>query len=336
MTNSRQNSILMSSASEPEVPLPSLGNEESYATVVAFARREAIDSHTVARLALHLAESGERLVWSDGSKVADVASTGGPGSLSTLLCPLITRVLGYQVVKLAVPGRPAGAIDSFGTLPGYKTTLSSTEVRRVVEACGFAHFLADARFAPLDAELFQYRRRTGAVAVPMLAASSLLSKKLAVGVNTVGLDVRVGLHGNFGRTIEAARVNARLFCEAAALLGIRATAFLTGGTGPVQPFIGRGEALLALAYACGVAEVEGNEWLSEHVRDCLALTERTVAPSMVSGADSSTHKVSSADVLSVLTTHLRAQGSSIDAFESRVHAISKNEAYDKIGHLDKG
>jgi thymidine phosphorylase len=191
----------------------------------------------------------------------------------------------------------------------------------VIDGCGFAHFLADARFAPLDAELFQYRRRTGAVAVPMLAAASLLSKKLAVGIRTVGLDVRVGPHGNFGATFEAARVNARLFCEAAALLGMQATAFLTGGTGPVQPFIGRGEALTALAHACGIAQVEQNEWLSEHVRDCIAMTEITVASSGAPAPSCSTPNVSSADLLSVLTAHLRAQGSSIDVFESKVHAV---------------
>ena len=52
--------------------------------------------------------------------IADVASTGGPGSLSTLLPPFVLSTLGCNVVKLGVPGRSAGAIDSLATLPGRK------------------------------------------------------------------------------------------------------------------------------------------------------------------------------------------------------------------------
>ncbi len=60
--------------------------------------------------------------------VADVASTGGPSSLSTLLSPLFLRAGGAVVPKLGVPGRPAGGIDCLAQIPGYRTELSAQEV----------------------------------------------------------------------------------------------------------------------------------------------------------------------------------------------------------------
>jgi len=251
------------------LPLPTKADDSQFRELVDSARSGPSTAAEVAKLAMHLAVSGERLGWGSTGWTADVASTGGPGSLSTLLAPLWLVVFGRRVVKLAVPGRPAGAIDSLGTIPGYRVQLASDDVRSVVADCGFAHFLADQRFAPLDAALFEYRRRNGAVAVPTLAAASLLAKKLAVGVRLMGLDVRVGEHGNFGRSNTEARNNAALFCAAARLLGIEAVAFVASESGPVQPWIGRGESLVALAHTLGIRRVDGEDlWLEEHARDC--------------------------------------------------------------------
>lgn len=80
------------------------------------------DVAQLARLTQLLADSGERLI-ATSSDVVDIASSGGPGSLSTLLAPLYARALGARVAKIAVPGRPAGGVDVVGTLPGYRPDL---------------------------------------------------------------------------------------------------------------------------------------------------------------------------------------------------------------------
>lgn len=288
-------------------------------SIIARGRAGTMTARDVAELAMRLAASGRRLVWDPGPPVVDLASTGGPGSLSTLLVPLELRRLGGRVVKLGVPGRPAGGVDALGTVPGYSIRLDEEAVARTVERCGYAHFLADERFAPMDAALFAYRREQGAVAVPPLAAASLLSKKIAVGLQVVGLDVRVGPHGNFGATLNEARENAHVFCEAAALVGIRAVAFLFECSGAEQPWVGRGEALAAVdAVLRCVAEND----LAVHAARCFemagAVAREAGFPDSVAdlseGADQSR--------LAIFEANLVAQGASLAAFRKRTAEIA--------------
>jgi len=290
------------------LPLPT-ADEASLRRLIDAARSDACAVNDVGVLARHLAASGIQLQW-PSMRTSDVASTGGPGSLSTLLPPLALAAAGRSVVKLAVPGRPAGAIDTLGTVPGYRTRLQAEDVRAIIASCGFAHFLADERFAPLDAQLFALRKRLNAVAVPVLAIASLLSKKLAVGVQEVGLDVRVGRHGNFGVTRDAARENARMFCLVARTVGIEAIAFLSTPDEVPQPWIGRGESLLALASAIGARPIE-DSWLQEHVDDCLRMAGAISTPTR--------------SLRHVLEQHLQSQGSSMHRFLERVDEVSNTE-----------
>lgn len=225
------------------------------------------DAGVAAELASVLARSGESLAPASEAAV-DVASTGGPSSLTTLLCPLYLRVAGCLVPKLGVPGRPAGGVDCLAQLPGYRTVLSGEELREVLEAAGYAHFEAAGRFAPFDARLFRLRQRHGAQAVPTLVCASLVAKKIAVGVRRAGLDVRVGEHGNFGRSWEEAQANARLFRETARRHGIEAVPVITDGRFPYQPFIGRREALVAVRQALSGTP---SDWLGEHLYLCRTL-----------------------------------------------------------------
>jgi pyrimidine-nucleoside phosphorylase len=211
-----------------------------------------------------------------------------------------------------------------------------------VTDCGYAHFLADHRFAPLDAALFAYRRREGAVAIPSLAAASLLAKKLAVGVHAVGLDVRVGQFGNFGTTLESARANARLFCRAAQKLGITATAFVSTQAAPAQPWIGRGESLLALAIVSGVlGEENAGDWLAQHAADCYSMAA-TVASSTTSLTSPASCPPAVISVRNELERHLFAHGSSIETLRVRAREVLKTRRTEitaptaGIAHLEMG
>lgn len=266
-----------------------------------------VDAPSAAKLAIAFADSGDRF-WPDPGVTADIASTGGPTSLSTLLCPLFLRVAGCCVVKLGVPGRPAGGIDCLAQLQGYRTALAPSELVVILKQHGLAHFLASDRYAPLDARVFQLRQRYGFQDVATLAAASLLSKKLAVGVRYAGLDVRVGPHGNFGRTWEEARINAAMFVNAANILNIDARPVLTDGSFPYQPYIGRKEALAALWL---LFESKANFWLSSHLELC-----RTIAQTCV--PDDGKRLVKQAGVAllkEAFYSNLEAQGTSPGEFE---------------------
>lgn len=231
--------------------------------------------------------------------------------MSTLLCPLFLRVGGLEVPKLGVPGRPAGGIDCLAQITGYKTTLNTDEVNETLNRAGYAHFLSSGRFAPLDSRVFKLRQVHGFQEVPTLVAASLLSKKIAVGLTTAGLDVRVAHHGNFGRSMAEAEENAKMFARAAALVGIAGRPVLTDGSVPYQPYVGRKEALAALV---DVFSGTADSWLREHVETCRRLSI-AAAPAdrepLIQAAEAG-------DLCHAFMENLAAQGAEEEAFGEAV------------------
>lgn len=264
---------------------------------------------------------------------ADVASTGGPSSLSTLICPLLLRAAGACVPKLGVPGRPAGGIDCLAQIPGYRAVMSPAEVDRGLSESGYIHFLGGESIAPLDSRMFRLRQENSAQEVPTLVVASRLSKKLAVGVQVAGLDIRVAPHGNFGKDWEEAERNARLFVEVGQRVGIEATAVLTDGRFPYRPYIGRKEALLALNK---IFAGDSPAWLTEHFELCRTLALASAPNSMRSRLS----KASVSDLEAVFLSNVKMQGGDLDALDRMIKdlagdhnvAISANEA--GFAHFD--
>lgn len=281
--------------------------------LVSRAAADALTDEDVAALALGLADSGQRLALEPCA--ADLASTGGPSSLSTLLCPLHLSATGYMIPKLGVRGRPAGGVDVLETIPGYRAALDLDEVRRGLRQAGYVHILADGRWAPLDAALFAYRQRHGHQGIPALVIASILAKKLAAGVTGAGLEVRVAPHGNFGGDLPTARANARRYNTVASLLDLKPVCALTDGSRPYQPYIGRGEALLAVAL---VLSGRASGWLAEHHDLCMRMSRRVAQTIGVTAhADPS-------DQESLVSAHaemLEVHGAGLAAFERRVEEI---------------
>lgn len=120
---------LMPSTSQLINEMSGLRTEEAMAALIASVRKRPWQTEDMRHLAEVLARSGSTLSFPIDQFTADVASTGGPGSLSTLLCPLYLRAGGFLVPKLGVPGRPAGGIDVLAQLRGYKCDLTANEAR---------------------------------------------------------------------------------------------------------------------------------------------------------------------------------------------------------------
>jgi thymidine phosphorylase len=210
---------------------------------------------------------------------------------------------------LGVPGRPAGGIDVLACIPGFKTSLTRAEIDHCLASCRYAHFLAGESFAPLDAVLFEYRRKVGATDLPALAIASLLAKKRALGVNHVVLDVRVAPFTNFGQTWDEARQNAVRFIRVAKMLHIQASCFLTDATAPYQGFLGRGESLVALHR---IFSGDLTEDLAAHLGLC---------SKMASACFVNRHARDMTDLKGVFTAHLEQQGGSWDSFARKVNEV---------------
>lgn len=272
----------------------------------------ALGDEDIAELARALAASGSRIAHNPRS--ADVASTGGPSSLSTLLCPLHLRCRGLIVPTLGVPGRPAGGIDVLQTIPGYQATLAPEAAEKALHVSGYVHLLADDRWAPLDAQLFAYRKRYGAQAVPVLVIASILAKRLAAGVVGAGLEIRVAPHGNFGADLAAARTNARRYNVVARLLDLKPVCGLTDATRPYQPYIGRGESLLALAE---ILAGRAQGWLADHAILCQRISDAVASMlgAEVTGPPAHAQLQRAHDAL------LEAHGAQPSAFLARVEIV---------------
>jgi len=303
-------------------------SEKAMEALVKEATHGSVSDEDIAYLANRMAESGTTLTFHDTSRVADIASTGGPSSLSTLLCPLFLQAFGCIVPKLGVPGRPAGGIDALAQVPGYRYELNDSEIRNIISHFGYVHFLVSTQYTPLDAALFEFRKRHGALQVPLLVIASILAKKIALGVTLVGLDVRVAPHGNFGTTWVAARMHAKRFCRVADLLGCKAICFLSDARKPYQPFIGRGEALAALSTLFSDSQ---SLWLQTHLDMCYAMARRL----MVQDSGSlSISRPSNSDLASLFEKTLEAQGASFASFLSYVAEVEAGHKYEMLAPED--
>ena len=290
--------------------LSTSADESELSNMVRYAVKHELTDYDIAHLADKLANSGTRLKHLPKNGL-DIASTGGPSSLSTLLTPLFLRLMNRVVPKLGIPGRPAGGIDVLATIPNYRIHLQPSEVVGCLKKCGYVHFVVDEDYAPLDARIFAVRQRLGAQASVPLVIASLLAKKLVVGLKEVGLDIRVGPDNNFGISFCQARLNARRFCSVARILGTKATCILTDGSRPYQPLIGRGESLVALNQ---LFEENAGPWLQKHIVQCWNLaTELT--------GYSREPLPSGSEIKSIFASNLGAQGSSLDAFHNRVSEV---------------
>ena len=277
----------------------------------------------VAEFADLLGRSGDLLPPNPGA--TDIASTGGPGSLTTLLSPLQCRAAGMEVRKVTVPGRPAGSIDVLGCVPGYSADLAPDEALLALSRSGYVQLMAGKHWAPLDSRIFTRRQELNAQAVAPLVIGSILAKKVCAGLSSFALDVRVAPYGNFGKSVSEAAENVGRLTSVASLLGIEARCCLSDGAALAQPYVGRGEALLALDALTANADVK-DQWLTEHARECQSLAHLATGIDL----DPAPQRVRAA-----LLEHLTAQGATAEAWTAAVARVRSHPTFE-IRALDDG
>jgi len=179
-------------------------------------------------LTLAMRDTGNVRTWDLPGPVIDKHSTGGIGdNVSLVLAPMLAACGAYvPMVSGRGLGHTGGTLDKLESIPGYRTQVSGEEFERVVSDVGCAIVGAGEGIAPADKRLYAIRDLTGTVESVDLITSSILSKKLAAGLEALVLDVKVG-SGAFMKDIAGARELARSLVSVANGAGCRTSALLT-------------------------------------------------------------------------------------------------------------
>lgn len=216
-----------------------LSSEEIHALITAFTGGEMPDyqmsalamaiffkgmsTEETAALTHAMLHSGSCLHWPAGSPMrVDKHSTGGIGDKTSLIIAPLLACDGLWVPMISGRGLgiTGGTLDKLESIPGFRTQLGEEEIYRVVERVGCAMIGQTADICPADKKLYALRDVTGTVPSIPLITASILSKKLAEGLDRLVLDVKYGT-GAFMKTEAAAHELAQSMVQTGRALGVR-------------------------------------------------------------------------------------------------------------------
>lgn len=195
-------------------------------------------TETVA-LTERMLHSGVTLHWDSGPARVDKHSTGGVGDKTSLpLAPLLA-CCGVQVPMISGRGLgpTGGTLDKLESIPGFRTHLSIAELRRQVDEVGCVITGATTDLVPADRKLYALRDVTATVSCRPLITASIMSKKLAEGLDALVLDVKSG-SGAFLKELDEARLLAEWMIAVGDRLGVTTTALLTDMNQPLGRMVG--------------------------------------------------------------------------------------------------
>jgi thymidine phosphorylase len=202
--------------------------------VAAFAMAvfyQSLDFGETGALTVAMANSGVRLRWDelrDRGPVIDKHSTGGVGDKVSFLLAPIAAACGCFVPMISGRGlgHTGGTLDKLDAVPGYRSLPTVEEFRRVVSSAGCAIIGQTNDLAPADRRLYAIRDVTATVESIPLITASILSKKIAAGLDALVMDIKTG-SGAFMETLDEARELARSIIGVARTTGMQAHALIT-------------------------------------------------------------------------------------------------------------
>jgi thymidine phosphorylase len=230
----------------------SLPAEQASALAMAVFFR-GMDFSETGALTRAMAASGDMLRWNLPGPVLDKHSTGGVGDkVSLMLAPMVAACGGYvPMISGRGLGHTGGTLDKMGAVPGYDARPDEDRLRAAVREAGCAIIGQTARLAPADGRLYAIRDVTATVESIPLITASILSKKLAAGLQALVMDVKTG-SGAFMREEDQAIALAKSLMGAAAHAGLPVHALITDMDQPLGAAAGNAvEVMEAVAYLKG-------------------------------------------------------------------------------------
>lgn len=273
-------------------------------------------------LTLSMRDSGDVLDWSYlPGPVTDKHSTGGVGdNVSLMLAPIVAACGAYvPMISGRGLGHTGGTLDKMDSIPGYVSQPDTALFRKVVEEAGCAIIGQTANLAPADRRFYSIRDVTATVESIPLITASILSKKLASGLQSLVLDVKTG-SGAFMARAEEAQALAQSLVEVATGAGLPATALITDMNQPLASAAGNA---VEVANAVNFLTGQRREARLEEVTLALA------AQMLLSSRRASAH-----DEAALMARNALESGAAAEVFARMVRAlggpsdfVERHEAY---------
>ncbi|MDB5546484.1 MAG: thymidine phosphorylase [Hyphomicrobiales bacterium] len=230
------------------------GQAAAFAMAIFMHGMTTAECATLTRAMTH---SGDVLDWSRealGGPVLDKHSTGGVGdNVSLILAPAVAACGGFvPMISGRGLGHTGGTLDKLESIPGYCATPDAAQLARAVRNAGCAIIGQTAQLAPADRRLYAIRDVTATVESIPLITASILSKKLAAGLNGLVMDVKTG-SGAFMPTLKQSRALADSIVHVAQRAGLPTHALITDMDQPLASAAGNAvETAHAIAHLTGV------------------------------------------------------------------------------------
>lgn len=184
--------------------------------------------------------SGEVLDFSDiDAPKADKHSTGGVGDKTSLIIAPLAAACGIAVPMISGRGlgHTGGTLDKLESIPGYTVRLSKAQIKQSVKKCGFVMAGQTQKLVPADRKLYALRDASGMIESVPLIVGSIMSKKLAEGLDALVLDVKTG-SGAFMENLWDAQELAAALVKTGTDFNVRTQAVITDMSQPLGKFVG--------------------------------------------------------------------------------------------------
>ncbi|HZR54131.1 MAG TPA: thymidine phosphorylase [Streptosporangiaceae bacterium] len=269
---------------------------------------QGLDQQELRTWTAAMIDSGDRLDLSQVTRpTVDKHSTGGVGDkVSLILAPLVAAC-GAAVPQLSGRGlgHTGGTLDKLDAIPGFTSSLSPEQTIAVMRQAGAVIAAAGSGLAPADRRLYALRDVTGTVESIPLIASSIMSKKIAEGTESLVLDVKVGT-GAFMKSYDQAKQLAQTMVTLGREHGVRTAALLTRMDQPLGNAVGN-----AVEVEESVQALQGHG-PEDLMRVTYALAEQMLSLAGIRGEDPR-EKIASGQAYEAYRTMIRAQGGDPDA-----------------------
>lgn len=300
-----------------------------------------MNEHETAKLAECMMKSGDVLDLSDIEGIkTDKHSTGGVGDKTSLALGPIISACGLKLAKMSGRGlgHTGGTLDKLESIEGFNVFLKEEDFIKQVKEIGFAIMGQTGELVPADKKLYALRDVTATVDSIPLIASSIMSKKLASGADTILLDVKYG-EGAFMHTIEDAKKLARAMINIGKKLGKDTRAMITDMNQPLGNTIGNA---LEVKEAIETVKGEGPKDFTELVLTAgeIMLIQGKVAKNKNQARKMLEDAINSGKAFEKLKKMVEYQGGNVEQIEDpsllpqakfKTEMKSKNEGY--IDHI---